>query len=218
MKKAIAIFLAGVLFISAIFVFPWGAEDSTIPLPIAQDVFAAERTFEENGGGGRVASLADFDVDEVLDGHAARSGYVLAPTMMGARGIGTLSLFVLRSPEAYGVGGPTISISGQVAPSVVREDNSTFVITPAVPLTPNSVYVFTLAREGAEDISWAFQTDVLLEITGTLPRNQAVNVPVRTGIEVTFSFGEHDISEDFSIYPHVDGRFIRRDRDRKSVV
>ncbi|MCL2197720.1 MAG: hypothetical protein FWB80_02245, partial [Defluviitaleaceae bacterium] len=207
MKKAIAIVLAGILFISAILIFPV-SEESALPTPA--DVFAAERTFE-NGEDGRIAAVADFDVDEVLDGQAARGGFILAPTMLGARGIDTLSSFVLRSPDDFGVGEPLISIAGQPAPTILREDNRTFVITPAVPLTPNSVYVFTLGREDGEDISWAFQTDVLLEITGTLPRNQAVNVPVRTGIEITFSFGSNDISEDFSIYPHVDGNFIRRD-------
>ncbi|MCL1862577.1 MAG: hypothetical protein FWF78_03310 [Defluviitaleaceae bacterium] len=202
MKKAIAIVLAGILFISAIFVFP--GRDSS--LPAAQEVLASERNFE-GGDEGSVASVADFDIDTVLDGHVARGGYVLAPTMLGARGIDALSSFVLRSPAPYGVGGPAITIEGQPAPSVVREDNNTFIITPAFPLTPNSVYVLTLNDE----IFWAFQTDVLLEITGTLPRNQAINVPVRTGIEVTFSFGEHDISDDFRIAPHVDGRFIQRD-------
>ncbi|MCL2262974.1 MAG: Ig-like domain-containing protein, partial [Defluviitaleaceae bacterium] len=140
-----------------------------------------------------------------------RDGYTLAPLLFGAAGVETNSTFVLRTPTDYATN-PQILIDGQSAPQIVRQNSRTFTITPAVPLTHNSVYVFRLPREDGAPHSWAFQTATRFEITQTLPRTQSTNVPVNTGIEISFSRGDApDISEYFSIYPYVEGRFISRD-------
>ena len=131
--------------------------------------------------------------------------------MFGLTGIDTESAFILRTPSGYAAP-PQVSIDGQPLPDVAREDDNTFTVTPAVPLAPNSVYVFRLTSASGREVSWAFQTSVRFEITSTLPRNESANVPVRTGIEVNFSFGEEvNISDYFKISPHVEGDFIYRD-------
>ncbi|MCL2577941.1 MAG: Ig-like domain-containing protein [Defluviitaleaceae bacterium] len=141
----------------------------------------------------------------------ARDGYTLVPTMFGTSGVDTLSSFTLRTPRDY-ASSPQVLIDGQDAPMVTRTNNRTFTVTPVIALTHNSVYVFRLQRENEIDITWAFQTAKRFEITTTLPRNEATNVPVRTGIEISFSYGDApDISEHFNIYPHAEGRFISRD-------
>ncbi|MCL1842507.1 MAG: hypothetical protein FWF79_01710, partial [Defluviitaleaceae bacterium] len=175
-------------------------------------VLAAERTFGSAVSLGHEGELLPIDIDEVLAGQGARDGYILAPTIFGLAGIDTLSRFVLRTPEEYAVGSfPRISVDGQSQPAFTREDNNTFIITPAVALTPNAVYVFRLARPDGEEVTWAFQTAKRFEITGTMPRDRSTNVPVRTGVEINFSFGENiDISRYFSIYPHTEGEFINR--------
>ena len=153
-------------------------------------------------------------ISTILYGQTPRNGYILAPSMFGLTGIDPQSQFVLQAPSNYD-SLPSISIDGQPEPKITREDNRTFIITPAVPLTSNSVYIFRLSRgdnSDEADITWAFQTTVRFEISSSLPRNQSANVPVRTGIEIAFSHGnEINIQDHFSIYPHVAGRFIYRD-------
>jgi hypothetical protein len=200
MKKIIAVFLAALLFISSVLFNPFGRGDEPA-------ILAAEHTFN-SAEPIRASAPAPFSIEDILSEQESREGYILAPTMFGLSGIDTLSSFVLRTPTADA---PQISIDGQPEPTITREDGNTYIITPSIPLTPNSVYVLRLSR-GGTDITWAFQTAVNFEITSTLPRNQSTNVPVRTGIEVSFSYGEEiDISKNFAIYPAVEGRFIHRD-------
>ena len=138
-----------------------------------------------------------------------RGGYILAPTMFGATGIDTLTAFVLQTPSGYAAHYPDISIDGQPQPAITRQSADTFLVRPAMPLSPNSLYIVRVAPSGREDITWAFQTTVRFQITSTLPRDRATNVPRNTGIEINFSIeGGTNIENYFSIYPPVDGRFI----------
>jgi len=138
-----------------------------------------------------------------------RDGYILVPTMFGTTGIDTLSSFFLKAPYVIDEI-PMLSIDGQPAPTITREDDTTVLVTPAIPLRANAVYVFRLSRYNQKDITWAFQTTTRFEIMSTLPRDQAVFVPVRTGIEIQFSQGinSNTMEKYFSIYPEVNGRFI----------
>ena len=147
-----------------------------------------------------------------VDNQSPRDGYILTPRTSSPTGVDPLSSFKLQTPISYVASIPDISIDGQLRPTVIREDNNTFTIIPTIPLTSNRIYIFRLSRDNYADITWAFQTSLRFELTSTLPRNQATNVPVRTGIEISFSFGERiDIENHFSIFPHVEGRFIYRD-------
>ena len=212
-KKVIAAILAVVLIASSILIFPIGDGDGFIEsLPGTQEVLAAERTFGAPSAEAAGPEITQLSIGDALSEQAPRDGYILAPTIFGLTGIDSASSFILRTPDGYAASGPSISIDGQSPPTIAREDSNTFIITPAIPLTSNSVYVFRLAREVGEDITWAFQTTVRFEITSTFPRNQATNVPVRTGIEISFSHGDApDISSHFTIYPHVAGEFTHRD-------
>jgi len=216
MKKIIAIVLALVLIISSIAIFLIGRDGNGFAAqPGNLEVIAAERNFGTAGAlgyTGQSPDISSLEIGGILSDNTPRDGYILAPTMVGLAGVDTVSSFVLRTPAGYDNSIPSISIDSQPQPVITREDSNTFIITPAVPLMPNSLYVFRLAHDSGSDITWAFQTALRFEIISTLPRHQGVNVPVRTGIEVTFSFGDAPYIEDFfSIYPHVEGRFISRD-------
>ena len=178
-----------------------------------QDMFAAERTFMTGnvplGVNQLLAHLPGSDAIALQD---PRDGYILAPTLISRSGIDPLSSFVLQTSANYGSSIPIVTIDGQDDPTITREDNSTFLVTPSLPLTANSVYVFRLSFEDDDDITWAFQTAPYFEIISTLPAHQGTNVPIRTGIEITFSYGEDiDIADYFRIYPNVDGSFIHQD-------
>ncbi|MCL2392087.1 MAG: Ig-like domain-containing protein [Oscillospiraceae bacterium] len=223
MKKVVSISLAVLLIFSMLMLpgcnrgeaqqYPPGTHPlqpyGTNRLIDAQPI-AAQRTFNAADSIIRADPIVMRPVSEVLYGQIARDGYILAPSMFGLSGIDSLSPFVLQTPADY-VTLPPITIDGQPDPTIIRESSNTFIVTPSVALTPNSVYIFRLNRDES-DITWAFQTAVRFEIASTLPRNQSTNVPVRTGIEIAFSFGrEINIQDHFSIYPHVEGRFTYRD-------
>lgn len=76
-------------------------------------------------------------------------------------------------------------------------------------LKSDSIYRFGIrGPEGDTRNSWAFQTKKELKALRSLPRNQATNVPVNTGIEVTFSHdGIEDAEKYFEISPRINGRF-----------
>ena len=83
-------------------------------------------------------------------------------------------------------------------------------------LKPNSIYRFAINEGTNQNRSWAFQTKKTFSVVRTLPRNEAVYVPVNSGIEITFSHDNiEDIENYFEITPHVDGRF---EYHKKTVV
>ena len=214
MKKVIAICLIMAFLISSCTFDNFDNKDAPMELPPdKQDPISAEYTFGAAGSSnkGTNAMFMPLSINDTLSERTPREGYILAPTMFGLTGIDTESSFALRTPEDYyGASLPSISIDGQPQPNITREDENTFIVTPAIPLTSNSVYIFRIARNDG-DITWAFQTAARFEITSTLPRNQSTNVPVRAGIEIVFSLGENlDVAKNFSIYPHVKGEFIHR--------
>ncbi len=87
-------------------------------------------------------------------------------------------------------------------------------LTPAEPLTPGAVYEFTLTGDQGETLdTWAFQARQPLRIVSTLPNNQDAEVPIDTGIEVTFDQdGVVDAAAHMTIEPTVKGRFEQHDR------
>jgi len=215
MKKFLAIFLVAILLLSTFAACGrrTAATAEAVAPPNISETEAASRAFSPlaNSQGETVALTSFADHDFAEESLIPRDGYVLAPTMFGATGIDSLSSFFLRTPTGYDAA-PALSIDGQPPMEITREDATTFLATPAIPLLPNSIYIFRLAREGHADITWAFQTTVRFELMSTLPRHESTNVPVATGIEFVFSHsGETNIEDFFSIYPNVPGRFIHRD-------
>ena len=81
-------------------------------------------------------------------------------------------------------------------------------IVPQTPLTPGAAYHFTLhAGDGTTVGSWAFQAHQPLRIVTTLPEDTQTDVPLATGVEVTFDQdGVVDPASHFSIKPAVAGR------------
>ncbi len=87
-------------------------------------------------------------------------------------------------------------------------------LTPADPLTPGTVYRFTLAGDQGQTLdTWAFQARQPLRVVGTLPQNTETDVRLDTGIEITFDQdGAVDAATHVSIDPKVDGRFEQHGR------
>lgn len=77
------------------------------------------------------------------------------------------------------------------------------------PLQSDSIYNFLLSDNNTgEKKSWAFQTKKSFNVVRTLPRDKSVQVPVNSGIEITFSHeNAENIEQYFEISPAVKGRF-----------
>ncbi len=93
-------------------------------------------------------------------------------------------------------------------------DAATATIRPTNLLDPGRLYRFTVRTpDGALAGSWAFQAAAPLNVVTTVPGDQATNVPVKTGIELTFDQdGVVDVGSHFSIQPAVEGRFEQHGR------
>ena len=88
------------------------------------------------------------------------------------------------------------------------------VITPASRLVAGTVYRFALSGASGELLdTWAFQARQPLRVVGTLPNHQTTDVPIDTGIEVTFDQdGVADAASHFTIKPATPGRFEQHGR------
>ena len=139
-----------------------------------------------------------------------KDGYTLVPVSYSKTGVDVSSPFILTTPAKASIGeiADMLSIDGQPKPAISQNDEKEFVITPAVTLLSNSLYIFRLTRDEKEDLTWAFQTAKKFQIVSSFPHNEATNVPKNSGIEITFSSEEYTrIDEYFSISPAVEGRF-----------
>lgn len=93
-------------------------------------------------------------------------------------------------------------------------------IIPKGSLTPNTVYTLAFDPEGLgkENFSWAFQTKAKFHVIRSLPSDKSTQVPIDTGMEITFSHENYDINKIkgyFSISPQVEGTF---EKHKKTLV
>jgi hypothetical protein len=88
------------------------------------------------------------------------------------------------------------------------------VLAPASPLQAGTLYRFALRGSAGELLdTWAFQAKQPLRIVGTLPDARSAEVPLDTGIEVTFDQdGVADAATHVTIAPPTPGRFEQHER------
>ncbi len=100
----------------------------------------------------------------------------------------------------------------------IREINSRqFSIQPKAKLVDNSLYRVRVSSD-KKTFSWAFQIKNNFRVVQTLPADKSTNVPVNSGIEISFSHDNYEnIDRNFEITPSVDGRFERHKRTTSFV-
>jgi hypothetical protein len=93
-------------------------------------------------------------------------------------------------------------------------DQASVRLRPIAALQAGRVYRFTLtAPDGRPVDSWAFQAKQSVQVVSTVPGDTYTNVPLDTGIEVTFDQdGVIDAASHFQIRPRTAGRFEQHGR------
>ena len=88
------------------------------------------------------------------------------------------------------------------------------ILEPTEALLEDTTYRLTLTREdGGLGGTWAFRTQRPLYIVTTIPGDEETEVPVDTGIEVTFDQdGSVGLADHFTMQPTVAGRFEQHGR------
>ena len=136
----------------------------------------------------------------------------LSPTIQDAAGIGTATAFTLASLGS--VPATQLAAGLRVEPDVDLRispgtDARSVTVKPAQALEPGQRYRVTLRTpDDALAGSWTFLVKRPLHVVTTLPGDQSTEVPVDTGIELTFDQdGVIDAQSHFAIEPAVKGRF-----------
>ncbi|MGH2719058.1 MAG: Ig-like domain-containing protein, partial [Actinomycetota bacterium] len=112
---------------------------------------------------------------------------------------------------------PLLSVRPAVALTVeaVGASGQTFQIQPAKPLAATTLYRFAiLNRPGGQVVqTWSFQAGGPLTVAESVPGNQATNVPLNIGVQLTMSVdGATGVQQRFSISPPVTGTFQTESR------
>jgi alpha-2-macroglobulin len=152
------------------------------------------------GGGGRLAMPA------------ARSCAQLTPVKRDAAGIAINTDFIFTASQAISavlleqqlVSTPPVPLS------ISPETATRLRVSPRFPLARGTVYRFEfLDGPGGRPIErWAFQTQSPLRVVQTLPRDGSTDVPINSGVELTFSHdGVTGVEDRFDITPDTPGRF-----------
>lgn len=138
----------------------------------------------------------------------------LVPTQKDASGVGTKSSFILssKSPLKKNTLLESFKIIPQVSFKLKEKNSQSWEITPQEPLEKGKIYRFILSSligdVHAQELSWAFQIQTPLEITGSLPADKATEIPLNASIEIYFNNPEFINGENyFEINPQVEGRF-----------
>ncbi len=104
-----------------------------------------------------------------------------------------------------------MTVEPPVTFDVKKSGDREFHLVPQQPLKEETLYHFKLtlpqAGQGSMSRSWAFQTKTPLRIVQTLPAQSATDVPLNTGIELTFTYdGVNDVTPFLEITPPTAGR------------
>ena len=98
--------------------------------------------------------------------------------------------------------------------TLTSQPDNAFLLSFEETLAPAQIYTLVYSPTGMQPTSHAFQTTDIFRVTSTTPANSTHNIPPNSGIEVTFSqplLSDTSFEAAFTIYPRVNGRFLRRE-------
>ncbi|PIQ67849.1 hypothetical protein COV92_00850 [Candidatus Uhrbacteria bacterium CG11_big_fil_rev_8_21_14_0_20_41_9] len=154
----------------------------------------------------------------ILDPAYAQDNFEIEPVSGDSTGVEADTSFIITSKGALDseILKENISLSPRAEFTFEVIDDHTFKVTPIKTLENNTTYNIEIsasfiAENGTSferDYSWAFQVKDSFKVKHTLPGKNSSNVPLSTGIEVTFSHENvEDVENHITISPKVNGRF-----------
>ncbi|OJI06405.1 hypothetical protein BK004_03620 [bacterium CG10_46_32] len=148
--------------------------------------------------------------------HAA-DNFTFAPVAMDSLGVPADGSYILTSKEPVDTTliKESLVVEPDVPYTIEQISDTEWKVTPKDSLPANTVLKVSLStafydtkdRLQSRDYSWAYQVKDSFKVLTNLPRNQATNVPVNTGIEITFS---HDNFTDYEQYLSIEPQFKYR--------
>jgi hypothetical protein len=159
----------------------------------------------------------------LIDPAYAQDNFEVQATLSDSIGVESGTEFLVKSKDLLDAGAlkNNISLFPKTEFDFEKLDERTFKVIPKTALQGRQVYNLLIAsafikEDGSKqerDYSWAFQVKDVFKVMQTLPRNQSTNVPIDTGIEITFSQDNYvDFEGMVSIQPEVKGRFEKHSR------
>jgi antitoxin component of RelBE/YafQ-DinJ toxin-antitoxin module len=102
----------------------------------------------------------------------------------------------------------SLSVEPEQAFSIKKLSEKEFAVEFDKPLQSNSIYNLAVNdKDTGAKKSWAFQTKRQFSVLRTLPRDKSIQIPLNTGIEISFSHdGIENAEQYFEISPEVIGR------------
>jgi uncharacterized protein YfaS (alpha-2-macroglobulin family) len=147
----------------------------------------------------------------------AQDNFTATATAGDALGVASTTAFIIKSKDKVDESllKQNIKLTPDDSFTLEKIDDNTFKVIPHDPLEGKTVYNLKITsaylNNGAtveRDYSWAFQVKDIFKVLTLIPSDQASNVPLDTGIELTFSHDNLvDYEKAFKIEPAVEGKF-----------
>lgn len=174
------------------------------------------------GPDGELPPFAKFS-KLLINSAYAHDNFEVEATSSDSLGVESNTAFIIKSKDEID---PdllleSISLVPEVDFDFEKINDHEFKITPRDSLEQKQVYQLQIASAYVDeagitverDYSWAFQVKEQFKVLHTLPANRATNVPLDTGIEVTFSHANFASYESaVKIEPQIAGRFEKHKR------
>ncbi len=142
--------------------------------------------------------------------------YILSPSKVSKYGISSKETFLLKTKDPQDENAVREGLMSSSPVKITRVDDNTFKINPVNNIGIGETLSFSIKTD--KDYSWVFQTAPKFKITQTLPQNQAKNVPINAGVEITFNNDNYDLkSSDLEIQPKIDFR-IEKHNEKAAIV
>lgn len=134
--------------------------------------------------------------------------------MQDGAGVAADSPFIISSSNAINIDEvkALLAVQPQTEFNFTKKSDKEIEISAKEKLLPNRVYQFSIPTQ-EQKASWAFQVKGEFHSINTLPTDHATNVPLNTGIEVSFTHENYkEFEKYFSISPRVPGAFEKHKR------
>lgn len=160
---------------------------------------------------GSISTLIPEKWDKLVLDQKYMPAFTLSPSEDRKYGIISQEIFVLKTKDPQTEAFISDNLVSSKPVSVSRVSDTEFKVVPVKPLGIEET--ISMYMKSNKDYSWAFETAPKLKVVSNLPSNEAKNVPVNTGIEITFNNDSFNMTaNDIQTEPRFDFRIEKHDQ------